>query len=161
LQGHRTRATGRTLSVRCSPDPCAERVGKRPHTGRAPPDAQASVRCLSSGALPYLGQALSAPDAQTQRPVLQKPASGECFLSEKHSRDFSKISTGAIEKMHFIFSKAPNPASQARREGERNPSSLYPSNFTSFSKCANTTTCKPTCARVLAFSQPFSLKELS
>ena len=51
-QGHRTQATGRTLSVRCTPDPCAERVAKRPHTGRAPPDAQASVRCLSSGALP-------------------------------------------------------------------------------------------------------------
>ena len=29
--GHRTLSTG---SVRCSPDPCAERVAKRPHTGR-------------------------------------------------------------------------------------------------------------------------------
>ena len=30
-QGHRTLSTG---SVRCSPDPCVERVTKRPHTGR-------------------------------------------------------------------------------------------------------------------------------
>ena len=30
-QGHRTLSTG---SVRCSPDPCAERVAKHPHTGR-------------------------------------------------------------------------------------------------------------------------------
>jgi len=30
----------------------------------------------------------------------QKPASGECFLSEKHSHDFSKFPNGAIEKMH-------------------------------------------------------------
>ena len=29
------------------------------------------------------------------------------FLSEEHSHDFSKIPTGAIENMHFIFSKAP------------------------------------------------------
>ena len=27
------------------------------------------------------------------------------FFSEKHSGDFSKLSTGAIENMHFIFSK--------------------------------------------------------
>ena len=30
MHGHRTRATGRTLSVRCSPDSCAERVAKPP-----------------------------------------------------------------------------------------------------------------------------------
>ena len=36
----------------------------------------------------------STPDAQAQRPV---------------SRDFSKLSTGVIENMHFIFSKVPNP----------------------------------------------------
>ena len=38
--------------------------------------------------------------------MLQKPASGECFLSEKLSRDFSKLPTDAIENMHFIFSKS-------------------------------------------------------
>jgi len=35
-QGYRTLSTG---SVRCSPDPCIERVTKRPHTERTPPDA--------------------------------------------------------------------------------------------------------------------------
>jgi hypothetical protein len=28
------------------------------------------------------------------------------FLYEEHSRDFSKFPTGAIENMHFIFSKS-------------------------------------------------------
>jgi len=40
------------------------------------------------------------------------------FFSEKHFRDFSKLSIGAIENMYFIFSKALNPASQAQRERE-------------------------------------------
>ena len=35
LQGHRMWVTGRTLSVRCSPDLNTERVAKRPHTGRS------------------------------------------------------------------------------------------------------------------------------
>jgi len=48
------------------------------------------------------------------------------FFSEKQSGDFSKLSTGAIENMHFIFSKALNPALQAWREGERNPNPSLP-----------------------------------
>ena len=95
----------------------------------------------------------STPDAQAPCPVPPRPMSG--------ARDFSKLPTGAIENMHFIFSKVLNPVSQARREGERNPTPLYPSTSTSFSKCANTTKCTPRCASVLAFSQSFSSKELS
>ena len=60
-------------------------------------------------------------------------------VSEKHSRDFSKFPTDAIGNMHFIFLKSAE----------------------SFSRCANTTTCIPTSAGVLAFSQSFSSKELS
>jgi histidinol dehydrogenase len=45
---------------------------------------------------------------------------------EKHSRDFSKIPTGTIENIHLFFSKALNPASQARQEGERNPNPSQP-----------------------------------
>jgi len=40
------------------------------------------------------------------------------FLTRKHSCDFSKFPTDAIENMHFIFSKAPNP--------ERNPNPSLP-----------------------------------
>jgi len=54
-----------------------------------------------------------------QRLMLPTPASG-------HSRDFSKLSTGAIENMCFIFSKASNSAKLARREGERNPNPSLP-----------------------------------
>jgi len=80
-----------------------------------------------------------------------------CSRSQRpvHSRDLSNFPTGAIEDMHFNFSKS----TESRRE--RNPSSLYPSNSTPFSKCDNTTKCVPTSARVLAFSQSFSSKELS
>ena len=42
--GHRTLSTG---SVRCSPDPCAERVAKRADTGLRAPDSPACVRCLT------------------------------------------------------------------------------------------------------------------
>ena len=52
-----------------------------------------------------------------------RPVSDECFPREKHSRDFSKLSIGIIENIHFIFSKASNPASQAQWEGERNANS--------------------------------------
>ena len=68
----------------------------------------------------------STPDTLVQHPMPLRPASGECFSSEKHFRDFSKFSTGAIENTHLIFSKAPNLASQAWREGERNPNPSLP-----------------------------------
>ena len=42
-------------------------------------------------------------------PLSLPPASGECFSERKHSRDFSKFPTGAIENIHLFFSKAPNP----------------------------------------------------
>jgi len=42
--GHRALSTG---SVRCSPDPCAERVAKRPHTGRTGLRPVPVVRCLT------------------------------------------------------------------------------------------------------------------
>jgi len=94
----------------------------------------------------------STPDAQAEHPVPPWPASGASVANIRwHSCDFSKLPTTALEKMHFIFSRASNPVSQARREEERNPTSLYPSTSTSFSKCANTTKCTPRCA-VLAFS---------
>jgi hypothetical protein len=53
--------------------------------------------------------------------VLQKPASGECFLSEKHSRDFSKFPTGAIENMHFIFSKSAESRLASSAGGREEP----------------------------------------
>ena len=90
-------------------------------TGRSKLRPVPIVRCLTlteSGSL-HTGRSDTASGAS-------EPASGECFLSEKHSRDFSKIPTGAIENMHLIFSKAPNPAEQARREGERNPNPSQP-----------------------------------
>ena len=83
-------------------------------TGRSSLRPMPGVRCLTlpePGSL-HTGRSDTASGAS-------EPASGE-----EHSRDFSKTHTDAIENMHFIFSKAPNPASQARREGERNPSSL-------------------------------------
>jgi len=59
-----------------------------------PPAGQARVQCLTL-AKPDTD---CTPDAQTQRPVPPWPASG--------ARDFSKFPTGAIENMHFIFSKS-------------------------------------------------------
>ena len=131
-------------TVQCSPDLYPERFAKRANTGRSSLRPVPGVRCLT----------LAEPGSlHTGRTSTASGASGPA--SEKHSRDFSKFPTGAIEKyaLHFL-KKAPN-------QRPRNPSSLYPSNSTSFSKCANTTKCKPTCACVLAFSQSFSLKELS
>ena len=59
------------------------------------PTHSSTTRCLAT-IHPTLGQRLMPP----------WPASSKCFFSEKHSCDFSKLSTGAIENMHFIFSKA-------------------------------------------------------
>jgi len=96
----------------------------------------------------------SAPDTQDRRPMPLRPASG-------HSRNFSKLSTGAIEKCISFSQKQrilPRKLGGMER-GTQTP--LYPSNSTSFLKCANTTMCVPTYANVLAFSQTFSSKELS
>ena len=75
------------------------------------------------------------------------PASGECFLSEKHSRDFSKFSTGAIENIHLIFSKACvlTPTSVHHTP-------LNPRNSSSFVKCANTKKCPPPKCMCVSFS---------
>ena len=120
--------TGRSASphrtVRCSPDSCAERVSNsRPHrtlgTGRSgahrtcaqrglqkplTPDANHRtlpeyVRCSTLTELSFD----STPDSEasvrclcTQRPV-------SVSQREKHSRDFSKFPTGAIENIHLFF----------------------------------------------------------
>ena len=54
--GHRTRATGRTLSVRCSPDSCAERVAKTPAHQTLKPASGASTQCIRRETLPRLLQ---------------------------------------------------------------------------------------------------------
>ena len=66
-----------------------------------------------------------------------------------------------IENKRFIFSKAPNPASQARSEGERNPNPSLPFKLNLLLKVCQHHHVLPTCASVLAFSQTFSLKELA
>ena len=97
-----------------------------------------------------------------ERPVLQKPTSGECFLSEKHSRDFSKIPTGAIENMHFIFSKSVECRLASSAGGREEPilSLLFKLHLL-LKVCQHHNVCTNKCARVLAFSQTISLKELS
>ena len=118
-QGHRTRATGRTLSVRCSPDSCAERVAKPP-AHRTLSTGLTLVRPVHSAHLrhrltPHRTLWTSVRCCQHQRPVARNtPATSP------------KFPTGAIENMHLIFSKASNPTSQARREGERNPNPSQP-----------------------------------
>ena len=155
------------------PVPYLERFAKHGVTGLATPDSLRASGALSQphywshatpdahiGSSPHPVQSVwcstltvlgtdSTPDAQAQRPVPPRQASDEC-----HSRNFSKLSTGALENIHLIFSK-----NVESRRGTQTP--LYPSTSTSFLKCANRTKCVSTCARVLAFSQSFSLKGLS
>jgi hypothetical protein len=57
--------------------------------------------------------------------------------------------------------KALNPASQARREGERNPNPSLPLKLHRLCKCAHTTKCTPPCACVLAFHNHFSRRYVS
>jgi len=104
---------------------------------------------------------VSASDMQEPRLMPRRPTFSECFFCEKHSHDFSKLFTSTIENMYFIFSKALNPVSQARRKEERNPNPSLPFKLHLILKvcqhhhvCTNNTS-------VLAFSQTFSLKELS
>ena len=115
---HRTRAQrapqtrtviGRTLSVRCSPDSCAERVA-RPPAHRTLSTELTLVRPVHS-ATPD-----STPDAKGQRSVPLRIASGECFSVRNTPVTSQKFPTGAIENMHLIFSKAPNPAELEREK---------------------------------------------
>jgi len=64
-----------------------------------------SVRCSTLTSL----DTDSTPDTQAHRLVPANWASGECSFREKHSSDFSKLSTGAIENMHFILVIDDNP----------------------------------------------------
>jgi hypothetical protein len=68
------------------------------------------------------------------------------------------LASGAKENKRFISIKAPNPASQAQREGERtiNPSLSLKLHF--LCKCANTTICLSPCASVLAYFHNHFLK---
>ena len=126
VQDHWTHTTKRSVSVRCSLSETLAffQADVMQITGHAnsvwpPSDAERPV-------LPARNK--SAPDTQVQRPVPPRPASGEYFSSEKHFHDFSKLFIGAIENMHFIFSKAPNQLCVyqhvqviKRGLGERNP----------------------------------------
>ena len=83
------------------------------------------------------------------------------FLSKKHSRDFSKFPTGAKENMHFIFSKSAESRLASSVGGREEPilSLLFKLHLLKVYQHHNVCTNK--CARVLAFSQTFSSKELS
>jgi len=105
--GHRTHTTGRS---KLRPVLTVLKLRELYKTLRSP-DSHHRTLQTESGALcpvPYPSWArhclhrtltLSVRCSRSQRPV-----------SEKHSRDFSKVPTGAIENMLFIFSEAPNPA---------------------------------------------------
>jgi len=98
-------------TVRCSPDLYPEMFVKShghrtQNTGRSNLRLVPGVWCLNlaePGSL-YTGRTGTASGAS-------RPAFGECFLSDKHSRDFSKFPTNAIENIHLIFSKEPTPLS--------------------------------------------------
>ena len=140
---HRTRPEHPMLSVRVT---CRSQTASDAPIGFNPRPVT-SVRCLT---LTGAGTD-STPNAQAQRPVPLRPAS-----SEKHSHDFYKLSTSAIESMHYIFSKAPNPTKL-----ERNPNPSLPFKLHLLLKvCQHHHVCT-TNASVLAFSQSFSSKELS
>jgi len=145
-QGHQTQTTGRALSVRCSQSESPAKVSQH----RTCQQGLTSVRCLT---LTEPGTN-STPDVQAHRPVPPRPASGALpqllQTSHRHNRKYA---------LHFLKSVESRRASSAGGRGTQTP--LYPSTSTSFSKCANTIKCVPTSARVLAFSQSFSLKELS
>ena len=102
--------------------PLSTRLLLREHCTRAgAPDAE-----TTSGPRPILSVRCSAFTCQTLTTHRTCRLSVRCprserrvsVFSEKHSGDFSKLSIGAIENMHFIFSKALNPTNQ-------NPSLLY------------------------------------
>jgi hypothetical protein len=89
-------------------------------------------------------------------PVTLTTASGHCFQWETHWTCTSVSLSPAQWKIGVSFpQKALNPASQARREGERNPNPSLPLKLHRLRKCANTTKCTTPCACVLAFLQSF------
>ena len=96
-------------TVRCSPDlnseSSAKRSGHRTHTtGHSKLRSMLGVWCLTltePGCL-HTGRTDTASGAS-------RPASGECFLVRNTPTTSPKFSTSAIENIHFIFSKAPNP----------------------------------------------------
>jgi len=113
----RTHTTGRTLSVRCS-------QSETLYWSQATPDAWTGntlrlVQCVRCSTLTEPSTD-STPDAKASVRCLR------ALRPVKHSRDFLKNSIDAIENMLFIFSKASNPVSQARRERERNLNSSQP-----------------------------------
>jgi hypothetical protein len=89
-------------------------------------------------------------------PVISTTASGHCF-SVINILDFRHLLSPPVQwKIGVsLYQKAPNPAEQARREGERNSNPPLPLKLHRLCKCANTTKCAPPCAYVLAFSQLF------
>ena len=141
-QGHQTHTTGRALSVQCSQSETPTDV--RQH--RTQQQCLATVRCSVSNAPFTSARNESAPDTQEQRQVPPRPASGECFSNKKHSRDFPKLSIGAIENIHFNFPKALNLGTQTP---------LYPRNSTSFANVLTPPCDHHQCACVLAFHKHF------
>jgi hypothetical protein len=97
----------------------------------------------------------------TWRPQRPVSAPDRLLLSARHQNwpdasDHPMTASGQWKNNRFTSRKAPNPASQARREGERIPIPSPPLKLYILCKCANTDKCSPPCARVLAFSQSFS-----
>jgi len=140
--------------VRCSPDrnseSSAKRSGHRTHTTRRSKLRPVpSVRCL----------ALTEPGClHTGRTCT---ASGASVLASGDPRLLRKSHRRNRKNMHFIFSKSIESRLASSAGGREEPILSLPFKLHLLLKCANTTKCKPTCARVLAFSQSFSSKELS
>ena len=133
---HRTRAQ-RGLQKPLTPDAnhrtLSECVRCSTLAGSSAPDAEASVRCL-----------------RTQRPV-------SVSQRGKHSRDFSKFPTGAIEKNTLIFLKSAKvltPTSVYHQtRGTHTP--LNPRKTTSFVNVLTPTSVYHQSACVLAFHKHF------
>jgi hypothetical protein len=87
---------------------------------------------------------------------------GHCF-SVRNTPDLRLrfSASGVVKNRRFTSQKVPNPASQTRREGERNPNPSLPLKLHRLRKCANTTKCTPPCACVLAFHKHFSKRYVS
>jgi hypothetical protein len=89
------------------------------------------------------------------RPVKQRPRPVQHLVTSVTSVRLRFFASGAVENRRFISWKAMNPASQARREGERKSNPSLPLKLHRLRKCANITKCTSPCACVLAFSQTF------
>jgi hypothetical protein len=96
------------------------------------------------------------PDAS----VVSRPRSVQCPVTPVTSFCLCFFASGAVENRRFTSTKALNPFSQARREGERNTNPSLLLKLRRLHKCANTTKCTSPCACVLAFCQIF-FKELA